>query len=169
VTQSTPAAGRQDASAAAQALPPEAKPQRGPEHDKLAVFLGDWRGQGTGGGGSPMTTLESYDWIEGKFFLLSRFDQKVGEARHVGVATIGYDPQDRTYRMQMADNLGYARTYEVRDDGRGVWRFLGERERATLTFQGDRLNVRWEHRPEGLEWKPLCELNSVNERRGAVH
>jgi hypothetical protein len=153
----------------AKRLPPEAKPQRGPEHEKLAVFLGDWRGKGTGGAGSEMTTLESYDWIEGKFFLLTHFDQKVGEASHIGVGTIGYDAESGTYWMGMADNLGYARDYEVRDEGGGVWRFLGDRERATLTFRGDRMNVRWEHRPDGGDWAPLCEFDSTNERKSAVH
>ncbi|WP_372784242.1 DUF1579 family protein [Phenylobacterium sp.] len=150
-------------------LPPEAKPQRGPEHEKLAVFLGDWRGKGTGGAGSDMTTVETYDWVDGKFFLETHFDQKVGEASHIGVGTIGYDPDTRAYRLHMVDNLGYHRDYAVRDDGNGVWRFLGERERAALTFKGDEMNVRWEHRPDGGEWAPLCEFNSVNARKRAVH
>jgi len=168
MTQSTPQAG-QATRAAAKPLAPEAKPQRGPEHDKLAVFVGDWRGEGAGGAGSPMTTRETYDWVEGKFFLVTRFDQKVGEARHIGEGLIGYDPEAGTYFLNLVDNLGYARAYEVRDLGRDVWRFLGQRERATLTLRGERMNVRWEHRPNGGDWAPLCEFNAVNQRQRAVH
>jgi hypothetical protein len=168
MTQTRPTPGHEPRSAA-QPLAPEAKPQRGPEHEKLAAFLGYWRGHGTGGAGSKMTALESYDWVEGKFFLINRFDQQVGQASHIGIGLIGYDPQARTYFLNMVDNLGYARAYEVRDEGSNVWRFLGERERATLNFQGDKLNVCWEHRPDGRDWAPLCEYNAVNERRPGVH
>jgi len=168
MTHSTPTAGAEPRSAA-QALGPESKPQRGPEHEKLAVFVGDWRGEGSGGAGTPMTTRETYDWVEGKFFLVTRFDQKVGGASHIGEGLIGYDPEARTYFFNMVDNLGYARAYEVRGLGRDVWRFIGLRERATLTIQGERMNVRWEHRPNGGDWAPLCEFNAVNQRKGAVH
>jgi hypothetical protein len=156
-------------SGGAKPLAPEPKPERGAAHEKLAVFIGDWRGQGTGGAGSEMTTRETYDWIEGKFFLENRFDQQVGKASHIGVGLIGYDAEAGTYRLRMADNLGYARDYEVRDEGGDVWRFLGERERATLTFKGDRMNVRWEHRPDGGDWAPLCEFDAVNARANPAH
>jgi hypothetical protein len=168
MTQSTPRAGPEPR-AAGKPLGSEAKPKRGPEHERLAVFTGDWRGEGAGAEGSKMTTRESYDWVEGKFFLVTNFDQKVGGASHIGVGLMGYDPEAQTYFLNMADNLGYARAYEVRDLGRDVWRFLGERERATLTLQGDRMNVRWEHRPDGGDWAPLCEFNAVNERKTRAH
>jgi hypothetical protein len=153
----------------ATSIAPEAKPERGPAQEKLAIFVGDWRGKGFGGAGSEMTTVETYDWIDGKFFLETRFDQAVGAARHVGVGLIGHDAQAGTYRLRMADNLGYARDYVVRDEGGAVWRFLGDRERATLTFKGDRMNVRWEHRPDGRDWAPLCEFDAVNRRAGTAH
>jgi hypothetical protein len=57
---------------------PEPKPVRGAEQERLGVFVGDWRGQGAGGDGTPMVATEIYDWIEGRFFLSSRFDQRVG-------------------------------------------------------------------------------------------
>lgn len=168
MTQATPVGGQGEGQASPRSLAPEAKPQRGPEHERLSVFIGDWRGQGHGGD-TPMTTLETYDWVEGRFFLVTRFNQQIGEAAHIGVGAIGYDAGSGAYRMHMVDNLGYDRTYEVHDRGDGVWTLAGERERATLTFRGDRLNVRWEHRPDGGDWAPLCEFDSVNERSGSVH
>jgi hypothetical protein len=149
-------------------LRPEAKPQRGAAHERLAVFVGDWYGDGLGGD-APMTTLENYDWVEGGFFLVTSFNQTVGSAAHIGVGTIGYDVQSGTYSAHMVDNLGYDRIYELIDRGDGVWSLIGERERATLTFRGDRLSVRWEHRPDGGAWMPLCEYASRNERKTAVH
>jgi hypothetical protein len=65
--------------------------------------------------------------------------------------------------------LGYNRQYEVRDEGRGVWRFLGERERAFLTFDGDKLKIHWDYRPDGGDWAVLCEFECVNQRPSAMH
>ena len=53
MTQTRPTPGHEPRSAE-QPLAPETKPQRGPEHEKLAAFIGYWRGQGTGGAGSKM-------------------------------------------------------------------------------------------------------------------
>jgi len=161
------AEGHRDATKA-RPLPSEVKPERGAEHEKLAIFVGDWRGKGTGGG-TPMTTRESYDWIEGKYFLQVRFDQEIARSSHIGLGILGYDSAAKAYRAQLADNLGYLRDYEVRADSGDVWRFLGERERATVTFKDGRMNVRWEHRPDGGDWAPLCEFDAINERAPPPH
>jgi Protein of unknown function (DUF1579) len=150
-------------------LAPEPKPVRGAEQEKLGVFVGDWRGQGVSGDGTPMTTSEIYDWVEGRFFLSNRFDQQVGKNRHTGVGVLGFDPNSRSYFARFVDNLGYNRQYEVRDEGRGVWRFLGERERAFLTFDGDKLKIHWDYRPDGGDWAVLCEFECVNQRPSAMH
>jgi hypothetical protein len=111
------------------ALAPEPKPRRGAEHERLEMFIGDWRGTGAGGQGGKMATLESYDWVEGRFFLTCRFDQQ-SEVSHIGVSTIGFDRSAGGYRLHAVDNAGYARDYDMIDDGDGVWTIRGERERA---------------------------------------
>lgn len=165
MSQSTPTG---HAAAPAKPLPPEPKPQRGPEHERLSVFIGHWRGSGHGGGGKAEVT-EVYDWIEGQFFIKARFDQDFGGARHVGVSQIGWDAEAGCYFMQMVDNLGYARNYVLRDEGGGVWSLAGQRERARLTFDGDRLTERWEHRPGGKAWEELCAYELVKGRAEPTH
>jgi hypothetical protein len=90
---------------------PEPKPVRGAEQERLGVFVGDWRGQGAGGDGTPMVATEIYDWVEGRFFLSSRFDQRVGENWHTGVGVLGFDPKSRSYFAHFVDNSGYNRQY----------------------------------------------------------
>jgi hypothetical protein len=60
----------------------QAPPTRGPEHERLAVFLGDWRAEGTSYGGTdqagddprengvPWTSTHTGRWHTGEFFLI---------------------------------------------------------------------------------------------------
>jgi hypothetical protein len=149
-------------------LPKEAKPVLGAAHDMLDVFEGEWKGEGNAGD-TPMTVEESYARLEGGFFLTTTFDRKVGEARQKGVGSIGYDAENAVYSMHTVDSLGYDRTYELNDVG-DTWTLSGDRERATYAFKGDgRLNVQWEHRPDGGAWQPLCQYNLTNSRKARPH
>jgi hypothetical protein len=91
-----PTSRRDDSQNALRTLPPEAKPELRQEHEALSAFVGTWRGTGRGNGEDAMVE-ETYEWVEGKFFLHSRFDQRFGSVPHIGVGVIGYNAQTRRY------------------------------------------------------------------------
>jgi hypothetical protein len=45
---------------------------------------------------------------------------------------------------------------------------VGERERATLIFNGEKLKIHWDYRPDGVDWAVLCEFECVNQRHHAL-
>lgn len=112
-----------------------------------------------------MSVVEDVRWLEGGFFLESRFDQEAGGRRHSGMSLLGWDGGRGTYVMQMADNLGFARTYAMIGNGR-VWRLDGDFERAVFTFSedGQSLTERWESSADGATFAPLCEF-TIKRRR----
>jgi hypothetical protein len=107
--------------------------------------------------------------VPGEFFLWSRFDQRFGATPHVGAGLIGYDPATKRYFAHLVDNIGYDRIYELRLEGDGVWTYSGARERARMNFNGDTLNVRWEHRPNGGPWEELCAYELTRHRIDKAH
>lgn len=73
-----------------------ATPVRGPEHDALSAFLGEWQAEGTSFGGTdqsgpdprangiPWASTHSTRWHAGKFFLIQ------DERAHIGGTAFHY-------------------------------------------------------------------------------
>jgi hypothetical protein len=145
------------------APPRETEPARGPEHDKLSVFAGRWQAEGQtyGADEGRMISDETWEWLSGGFFLVCRFDARVGEAEHKGIGYLAWDEGRRIHTCRLIDNLGYDRLYELSANGL-VWTFNGERERATYAFSEDcrRIDIRWEKSDDGVNFRPLCELRA---------
>ena len=144
-------------------------PRRGPEHDALAAFIGEWHAEGKSyaiaqsktdprGSVERWVSDETFEWLPGKFFVLQRWKAMTGENAFDGLAVIGYDAERRRYVTRSFENHGFFREYETRVDG-DVWTFTGERERARVEFTdgGKTQAISWEWRPEGDEWLPLCD------------
>lgn len=134
------------------------------ELQQLEVFVGKWVGEGDSLPDSPnpgrMSTVDTYEWLPGGFFLVGRGEQHVlgtEPAQHLWV--FGYDPPSRTYLIRAFDSQGSFRLYRasVRDR---TWTLTGQWERATLVFGPDGKSFRadWELSKDGDTWLPLCEL-----------
>jgi hypothetical protein len=140
--------------------------KRGVEQERLEIFSGRWRSEGTLGGGAQSpgaktTTQEEYEWLPGQFFLHHRGVMRLGEQSLESTAIIGFDSATRSYRLHQFDNFGYARLYEGEVDG-DVWTFKGVHERVTYTFGRDSAELRivWEQTKDGLRWENLCDLKA---------
>ena len=154
------------ASRRARTLPPQSEPQRGPEHDRLSAFAGYWSVEGQNHEPeAPYVADERYEWLPGGFFLIYRFNARVGDIDHKRRGYLGYDADKRVYWSHVIDNLGYVRTFEVTFNDR-TCTFSGDRERATMIFSedGQRRTIRWEQSSDGLDWRPLCDVTSVRTR-----
>ena len=148
-------------------------PKRGPEHDVLAVFLGNWTAKGTSYGGTdqsgpdpkangvPWTSTHVGRWHTGEFFLIQ--DEKARPAGDVfdTLSVMGVDPETGKYFAAAFENHGFFRRYDVTVNGR-VWTISGKTERATIEFSPDdrTQTIVWEWKPEG-RWLPLCARVAV--------
>jgi hypothetical protein len=139
-----------------------------PEHKRLHVFAGRWKVVGWNRDSAPIAPgakiigEETYEWLTGGFFMVSRFQHHFGDDAHIGMGTMGYDADSHAYFVHNFDNLGYDRRYQVHVDNQ-TWKFTGETERCTLVFShdGSRKTESWEISSDGSNWQPLCEMTAA--------
>jgi hypothetical protein len=137
---------------------------RGSELRSLDVFIGRWINKGETvdgaiGPGEEIFTSDVYEWAPGGFFVLHSAYGRIGEMDVGGIEVIGFDPTSRTYRSHFFDSEGNVSVHElsVRD---GVWRWQGERTRATATFSDDgkTQTVHHERSEDSGRWAPSMEV-----------
>lgn len=127
----------------------------------MQVWLGRWHAEGTvfhsDGTSSPWISDESYEFLEGGFFVIQRWNEYGSDEPFVGVGVLSYDLASDEYAARFFENHGNYRHYEVwREDN--AWTFSGELERARYEFASDGMicEVHWECRPLGsAEWRTL--------------
>ncbi|MEU7004119.1 DUF1579 family protein [Nonomuraea sp. NPDC046570] len=131
-----------------------------PENEHLNALVGRWRSQGQTVATSTepafqITGSDTYEWLEGRFFLIHRVDVRINDDKVEVIEMIGpYDPETRTYPMRSFDNRGNFATMRASVDDNGIWTFAGETERATLVIAEDRttMTARWERIDNGPDW-----------------
>jgi hypothetical protein len=148
----------------------ERAPKRSSRHEALAVFLGDWKAEGTSFGGddqspsnpragaTPWSSIHTARWHSGEFFIVQ--DERANGPFDT-LAVIGVDAASGRYFATTFENHGFHRRYEVAVDG-DTWTFTGEHERARYVFSedGKRQTIRWEWKPAD-DWLPLCDRVAV--------
>lgn len=138
-----------------------AHPVHGPEHEKLAVWIGDWRAEGASyaadGARSDWRSEESVEWLPGEFFVVQRWNEHGTGEPFIGLGVIGYDAETKRYFTRSFENHGFYRHYDMGVDG-DVWTINGATERARVEFtdDGDTQLIHWDFKP-GETWLPLCD------------
>jgi Protein of unknown function (DUF1579) len=131
----------------------------------LEALLGRWQLTGEnapsapGLAAEPVTGKETYERMDGDFFLLGRFMHRFPSGHHSGISVLGHDPERDGYVIHNYDNLGFARDYVIAIDGR-VWKLTGPHERATYVVDTGSISITWEQSMEGRFWQPLCRLHA---------
>ncbi|MEP6919036.1 MAG: hypothetical protein ABJC89_25565 [Acidobacteriota bacterium] len=147
----------------------EAAPTRGGQHEALAVFLGDWKAEGTSYGGAeqqvddpkangvPWISTHRAYWHTGEFFMVQDEKARPGGTVFDTLSIMGVDASSGAYFARTFENHGFYRHYDVTVDG-DTWRLDGASERATIVFtDNDRTqSIAWEWCPTG-QWLPLCD------------
>lgn len=133
-------------------------PKPGPEHRRLDVFVGTWDTQGRtkaspSGPPAKIVGTDSYEWLDGGFFLVHRVDVRIGAEQVTGLEIIGYDASSQTYRTHAFDSQGSYGAYQATVHN-GVWTFMGASERATVVVSdtGNTMTITWERSTDGLSW-----------------
>jgi Protein of unknown function (DUF1579) len=148
-----------------------AAPPPDQELRRLEPLLGKWRAMEHSqnsvlGQGVPVTSTESFDWLDGGYFLVQTYETVFGdEPAQTGVNYWGYDSAAKRFRIIFFSNNG-----PFTEEGN---RYQGEVAGHTLTFEGPArfqyeldddgriklnpdgtLSVAWWLRDENGEWQP---------------
>jgi hypothetical protein len=138
--------------------------KRGPEHERLDVFVGRWHTRGEiltdpSGAPAPLEAIDTYEWLPGGFFLLHHVDGRMGADVIQALEIIGYDSSRGSYFTQAFDSQGKVGSYEadLRDGG---WAMRGATERFSGTFSADGLTLTgsWERSADGATWSPWMKI-----------
>jgi hypothetical protein len=86
-------------------------PKPGPEHQRLAYFVGKWKAEGEikpgpMGPGGRMSTTDDCQWFEGKYSVICRSEgtTPMGPSKSIGI--LGYNPEEKVYTYYGVDNSG---------------------------------------------------------------
>ena len=134
-----------------------------PDLIKLRLLEGSWNITGTNAqkDSGCITGSETFEWMEGAFFLIRKWDTKQNGIRSTGMSIIGHCPFTNTFYATTYDNTGYKRHYKLFVTGM-VFTFEGERERIVLTITDDGKSY-IENREISLnkKWMPLCGVQGT--------
>jgi hypothetical protein len=134
------------------------------EHTLLEAFIGNWAVEGENfvvGPNEAQTDvkgIETYEWLNGGFFMVYKWDRYFGTESHKGIGIISHDELEHTFQINNYDNMGYAKSYRITYQHE-TWSFAGENERATIQFgpDGNSFSEKWEVCQQKT-WKTLCLL-----------
>lgn len=90
---------------------PTGPPKPGPEHQKLAFFVGKWTSNaeakpGPLGPGGKYTANETCEWFDGGFAVVCRSEGKFGDVPTKALTVTSYDPAEKTYVFFETTNSG---------------------------------------------------------------
>ncbi len=138
--------------------------QPGPEHKKLEPLVGTWNTRGSTIASASMPAVEfsgtdTYEWLQGGFFLLHCVDVMMGEQRVTGVETIWFDPARHCYRTHFVDANGQTSTYQAQLYDR-EWTLASQTDRFAGRFSEDWATIsgRWERMGGGADWEPWMDV-----------
>ena len=133
--------------------------QPGPEHHRLAVFIGKWINEGQTIASSDalpvkILTSDTYEWMTGGFFVLHTAYGLIGGMGVGGTEILDYDAASQTYRSSFFDSQGNISSQELLDHG-DTWIWQGEKTRATAVFSedGNTQTVRHERLDDTENWQ----------------
>jgi hypothetical protein len=115
-------------------------PKPGPELKKLGVFVGAWvlegnMKPGTMGPGGAMTENQKCEWMEGGFYLVCNSEYKSSMGTGVGLAVMGYSPDDKAYTYREFNSFGEFEDSKGSIDG-DTWTWLADEKMGGMTMKG---------------------------------
>jgi len=152
---------------------PAAAPKPGPEHQKLAYFLGRWSETvdmkpGPMGPGGKMTATSTCEWFSGGFYLVCRSEGKGPTGPQQGLGILGYSTERKHYTYYGIDNSGMGGDPAYGELTADTWNWEGESLMGGKTVKGryvikqvspDKYTWTWEMSfgSGGGAWTPVAE------------
>ena len=138
-----------------------------PQLKTLEPLIGRWRIEGPDVSGEIV-----YEWMEGGFFLIQRFDLENYGERHRGIEYAGWDEETQTIRSRLmgTDGARFTYTYAIEDGVYFYW--FGEKgsdifSRGEFSEDGKVLEGRWTvpgMQNGGYDWR-LTRLDPLPRQR----
>ncbi len=103
-----------------QAQAPQGPPKPGPEVNRLAYFVGNWKEEGKStahGMEGPVSSTQKWEWVPGGFFIEGHSDNKSPAGAFKILAVLGYDPETKMYTYNAYDSWGEQITAHGNVDG----------------------------------------------------
>jgi Protein of unknown function (DUF1579) len=149
-------------------------PAPDPELERLAPLLGTWTTQGhtqdgVYGPGVPVTSTETFRWLDGGYFLVQEYETTFGdEPTQRGVNYWGYDTQASRFRIIFFSNNGPFTEESNRYEGTvadGRLTFVGparyqyelDEDGKIKTNPDGTISVAWWARDEQGKWQPWMD------------
>jgi hypothetical protein len=146
-------------------------PKPGPEHQRLAAFVGTWTFEGEMkpgpmGPGGKMTGTDRIQWLPGNFFVERRFEGRGPMGEIKGLEIMGYDSTKKAHTYRYFDNMGMtgSGTFTIKGD---TWTAAGTsdmagttiHDRCDLTFGAGAttLAIKCDTSTDGKKWTPAFE------------
>ncbi len=155
---------------------PKEGPAQIPALKNLDVFVGKWHAEGESyAEGEPGAALidstakwvsdETFEWLPGGYFLLHRWDARVGSREFTGIEVFGYNELTKQYFAHAYDNEGNNPTYVVTLENNS-WTIQDPSTRATITesMDGSTMTWSWQWKHPHGEWLPLCDRVATRQR-----
>jgi hypothetical protein len=138
---------------------------RDPALERLDALVGRWTMEAAPPGGPPWPgeAWVTFEWLEGRTFLVERWNVEMPEAPD-GIAIIGAGGEAETFRQYYFDSRGVHRIYEMTLDERvwGLWRDapdpFPQRFSGSFSDDGRTITGRWEKAEDGSNWETDFEL-----------
>jgi hypothetical protein len=139
--------------------------ERNPALDRLDALVGDWSMEAGPPGGPPWPGegRVSFEWLEGRTWLIERWHVDLPEAPD-GIAIIGAGGGPESFRQYYFDSRGVRRIYEMTLD-EGVWKLwrdesnpFPQRFEGRFEDRGRTIAGRWEKAEDGSSWSVDFDL-----------
>jgi hypothetical protein len=142
----------------------------------LDVFVGKWHAEGESyaeaqpgtaevEGNAKWISDETFEWLPGGYFLLHRWDGRVGSREFTGIEIFGYDELTKQYFVHSYDNMGNRPAYVlVLEDNSWIFREPSTRATVKESIDGSTMTWNWQWKHPHGEWLPLCDRVATRQR-----
>ncbi len=152
---------------------PPAKPSAA--HKLLHVWMGKWnttgqQHEGPVGPAAKIVATDTYEWAKGEFFMVHRFDGKVGDSDASCIEITGYEPQTKSYPAHTYYSTGLTNDWQSHESA-GTWTLTGDwdmagknaKARCTTVFSpdGNSMTGKWEMSIEGSGWQTFWDIKAI--------
>jgi hypothetical protein len=153
-----------------------AMPKPGPEHQRLAYYVGKWSTEGKMepspmGPGGKMTSIDTCEWFEGRFAVVCHYDGKTPMGPSKGLGILSYNADEKVYTYYGTDSSGMTMTTIPRGTVQGdTWTYMdesmmgGQKMKTRVTIKELSPNAytfKMEMQGPDGKWMPMMESKST--------
>ncbi|WP_343524165.1 hypothetical protein [Pedobacter sp.] len=122
----------------------------------LDPYIGKWKTEGLTKSGETIIGTDTYEWIEGGFFLMHKTDITFGKKKIQSLEITHYDDMEDVFRSQSFDNNGRISisTLKIYHD---IILIFADTERFKGNFKDNTIEGLWEQF-DGKNWMPWMDL-----------